>query len=252
MSIWILLRGLTRERRHWRDFPQQLMKEIPDARVILLELPGNGDLNAMTSPASIGDMASHCRAEMAKLGIPPPYNLLAMSMGGMVATAWAERHPEEIDACVLINTSFGSFSPLHQRLRPRAWPTLLRLALTRSAQRREQLVFDLTCRLASARPEVIEEWTAIRLSRPVHARNAWRQLMASARFRAPSAAPVPTLVLASAGDGLVDMGCSTEIARRWKCAIAIHPTAGHDLPLDDGAWVAREIRQWMAGLADRT
>jgi pimeloyl-ACP methyl ester carboxylesterase len=110
-------------------------------------------------------------------------------------------------------------------------------------------VFELTTRLTDAAPEVIDEWVAIRESRPVAARNAWRQLIASARFRAPSAAPVPTLVLASAGDRLVDPRCSAKIARQWRCAIAIHPAAGHDLPLDDGTWVAKEVRQWLADLS---
>jgi pimeloyl-ACP methyl ester carboxylesterase len=121
MSTWILLRGLTREKRHWHGFPQALLRELPDARVVELELPGNGELNGRTSPTSIAAMARHCRAELARLGIPPPYHLLALSMGAMVATAWAESHPDEIEACVLINTSFGAFSPVHRRLRPRAW-----------------------------------------------------------------------------------------------------------------------------------
>jgi hypothetical protein len=27
--------------------------------------------------------------------------------------------------------------------------------------------------------------------------------------------------------------------------LALHPTAGHDLPLDDGDWVARVVRLWL-------
>jgi len=123
MSTWILLRGLTREKRHWRGFSQALLMELPGARVIELELPGNGELNGMASPSNIAAMASHCRAELAGLGIPPPYHLLAMSMGAMVATAWVVSHPEEVEACVLINTSFGAFSPVYQRFRPAlGWP----------------------------------------------------------------------------------------------------------------------------------
>jgi len=246
MSTWVLLRGLTRERRHWGNFPEQLMLELPEARLITMELPGNGDLNAMNSPVCISEMAANCRAEMKKLGVSPPYNLLAMSMGAMVATAWAEAHPDEIAACVLINTSFGSFSPLHHRLRPRAWPKLVRLLLTVNARRREQIIFRLTSRLSRAPEERIDEWTAIRRSRPVGAWNAWRQLAAAACFQAPPAAPVATLVLAGAGDGLVDPRCSLDIARRWKCVMAVHPTAGHDLPMDDGPWVAGTIRAWLA------
>lgn len=247
MSTWILLRGLTREKRHWRDFPQQLGRELPDAHVITLELPGNGELNALASPSSIEAMARHCRAELARLGVPPPYHLLAMSMGAMVAIAWATGHPEEVEACVLINTSFGSFSPVIQRFRPSTWGVLLRFLLTRSIQAREQLIFDLTTRLVDPSSPVVEEWAAIRQSRPVRLSNAFRQMIAAARFRAPSTPPVKTLVLASARDRLVNPLCSRAIAHRWNCAIAIHSTAGHDLPLDDGAWVAKRVRTWLAG-----
>ena len=245
MSTWILLRGLTREKWHWQRFPKQLAEGLPDARVIELELPGNGELNGMTSPLNIAAMASHCRAELAYLEIPPPYHLLAMSMGAMVATAWAAGHPEEVAACVLINTSFGAFSPIHQRFRPQAWLALMRFLFTRSEQEREALIFDLTTRLVDPSAPVIDEWAAIRRSRPVRPWNAFRQLIAAARFRALSNPPARTLLLASAGDRLVDPRCSMEIARRWHCALAIHPTAGHDLPLDDGPWVAKEVRDWM-------
>ena len=245
MSTWVLLRGLTREKGHWHDFPRQLALKLPGAHVVALELPGNGELNAMTSPFSIEGMASHCRNEMARLGLPPPYCLLAMSMGAMVATAWAASHPGEIDACVLINTSFGAFSPVHHRFRLRAWPILGRYLLSRSARSRESLIFGLTSRLTQPAAQVIEDWTAIRQARPVRPGNGLRQLIAAARFRAPESRPGKVLLLASAGDRLVDLRCSLEIARRWKCALAVHPSAGHDLPLDAGAWVVEEVRAWM-------
>ena len=245
MSTWILLRGLTRERRHWSSFPELLHHEFPHARVIALDLPGNGEFNNVTSPLRVTGMVSHCRNELARQGVRPPYRLLTMSMGGMVATAWAQQFPAEIDVCVLINTSFAAFSPQHERLRPGAWLALLRLLFTRKARSKERLVFNLTSQLAYAPPALLDEWVGIRLSRPVRALNALRQLIAAARFCAPTSAPALTLLLASGGDGLVSARCSKEIARRWNCTIAMHPTAGHDLPLDEGEWVAREIREWL-------
>jgi pimeloyl-ACP methyl ester carboxylesterase len=245
MSTWILLRGLARERRHWRHFPAAMRREIPGIRIITLDLPGTGEYRTMPSPLNVIDMAEHCRAELLRYGVAPPYRLLAMSMGGMVATAWAERHPAEIDACILINTSFGMFSPLHQRLRPRAWPALLRLLLLWRAEHREEIIFKLTSNLAAPPGRLLDEWLVIRQSRPVSAMNALCQLVAAARFRAPVAIPVATLILASERDGLVHSRCSKEIARRWNCPIAIHPAAGHDLPLDDCAWVASEIGKWI-------
>jgi pimeloyl-ACP methyl ester carboxylesterase len=245
MSTWILLRGLTREKRHWRSFPQQLAEGLEGARIIPLELPGNGELNGLSSPASIEGMASYCHAEVARLGVPPPYHLLGMSMGAMVATTWATNHPEEVAACVLINTSSGGFSPVHHRFRPLAWKVLLQSLVTRSLEQREALIFKLTSRLVAPGAPVIEDWVAIRRTRPVYAWNALRQILAAARFRAPSISPVPTLILASNRDRLADPRCSMAIARRWNCGLAVHPSAGHDLPLDDGEWVAKEIHRWL-------
>jgi pimeloyl-ACP methyl ester carboxylesterase len=244
MTTWILLRGLTRERRHWGGFPRLLEAAFPGCPVLELELPGNGELNAMASPTSIAGMARYCREAAAALA-PPPYLLLGESMGAMVAAAWAERHREEIAGCVLLNTSFGRFSPLLQRLRPRAWPVFLNILLDRSAEGRERRVLELTSGSPQAHPGAVAEWSAIRRSRPVRTGNAVRQLLAAAGFRPPLEAPVPTLVLAGARDGLVDPRCSRAIARRWRCALAVHPEAGHDLPLDDGAWVVGEIRRWL-------
>ena len=247
MNTWILLRGLTRETAHWGDFPGTLAHALHESQVVPLELPGNGTLRAMPSPTRVADMASFCHQEAARLGLRPPYHLLALSMGGMVAAAWASAHPDEIAALVMINTSFGSFSPLHHRLRPGAWATLARILVNPDAWRRERLIFELTSSLPQrSRESVLEAWTAIRLARPVHPLNVARQVFASARFRAPLSAPARALVLAGSGDRLVDPRCSRTIAQRWSCPLAIHPTAGHDLPLDDGPWVALQIRNWMS------
>ena len=72
------------------------------------------------------------------------------------------------------------------------------------------------------------------------------QLVAAARYRAPLARPAPPLlILASEHDALVDHSCSRQLARHWTTAFAEHPTAGHDLPLDDGPWVARQVGHWL-------
>jgi pimeloyl-ACP methyl ester carboxylesterase len=91
---------------------------------------------------------------------------------------------------------------------------------------------------------VVAAWCAIRRARPVGVANALRQLVAAARFQAPLAAPVPTLLLTSAGDRLADPRCSADIARRWACPLVVHSEAGHDLPLDDPAWVVQEVKAW--------
>jgi pimeloyl-ACP methyl ester carboxylesterase len=112
---------------------------------------------------------------------------------------------------------------------------------------RERVVLRITSRASDHGSALLDAWLAIRRERPVSAANALRQLWAAARYRAPLTKPqVPLLLLASRGDGLVDPRCSLAIAQRWACEIAMHPWAGHDLPLDDADWVVQQVRERTA------
>ena len=246
MSTWILLRGLMRESRHWGEFPATLSKELGGAAVIALDLPGNGSLHRMDSPTRVEDMAAFCRQELLARGLAPPYHLLALSLGAMVAVAWAARHPDEISRAVLINTSLRPFSPFYRRLRAQNFAGLLGLALTGGITKQEKLILRMTSCRGMGQQEILKTWIAYQQQYPVTRRNALRQLAAAVRYRAPIATPTtPLLILASAMDQLVDTRCSTRLAGRWQTGLAVHPSAGHDLPLDDGAWVARQVREWV-------
>jgi pimeloyl-ACP methyl ester carboxylesterase len=213
--------------------------------VIALDLPGNGLLNQQASPMRVQDMVEHCRAQLKARSIPPPYRLLAMSLGAMVAVAWAREYPNEIATQVLINTSMRPFSPFYDRLRPANYGALLkRVVLGASPETWERTILRITSNQAGE--AVLPHWLALRQANPVSRTNALRQLVAAARFRAPTAPPAAaTLVLASARDQLVSVACSKALAGHWQARLRIHPSTGHDLPLDDGAWVADQVRDWL-------
>jgi pimeloyl-ACP methyl ester carboxylesterase len=248
MTPWILLRGLTRESRHWGEFPHHLCEVTGDAPVICLDLPGNGQLNHMESLLSVEAMADYCHAEMKIRGVALPCRILAMSLGAMVAVAWSQRHPADIVAAVLISTSLRPFSPFHQRLRPANYLRVLHLLAGRvSDEELETAILGMTTRLVAEPRTVIQEWLQWRREHPVSARNALRQLLAAARYRAPRRSPFDRLLLlAGAGDTLVDPRCSRTLAARWLVDFALHPAAGHDLPLDDQAWVLARVHDWLA------
>jgi pimeloyl-ACP methyl ester carboxylesterase len=248
MSTWVLLRGLTRDSRHWGVFPAILRETLADAEIVALDLPGNGRLNQMESPACVEQMADYCHAEMQVRGLSPPYFLLAMSLGAMVAVAWAQRHAHDIAGCVLINTSARSFSPFHQRLRPENYPALVKRALLGGKPADwETMILGLTSNRADA--SILDAWVAWRSEYPVSRRNALRQLWAASCFRM-NAKPAPRLlILASTGDRLVNPRCSRRIALRWQTGFAEHPGAGHDIPLDDPCWVAGQVRDWLASIS---
>lgn len=245
MSTWVLLRGLVREQRHWGKFPSILQQEFPDDHIVTLDLPGNGTLYREASPTRIEDMAQFCRTELAQRGLPPPYRVLALSLGAMVAVAWCEQHTEEIEACVLINTSLRPFSPFYRRLRPHNYLKIIG-ALFSSVARREQLILQLTTNQSAKRESPLADWIAWQQEFPVSRSNAARQLLAAMRFRAPLQKPhPPTLVLGSKEDRLVDNHCSRRLVEQWQTASAFHTNAGHDLPFDDGAWIASSIKAWL-------
>lgn len=247
MTTWVLLRGLTRETAHWNGFDQQLAAALgPRHRVLTLDLPGNGALYQVRSPASVPAMAAACRAELLRRGHAPPYVLVAMSLGAMVALQWAHDAPRDLAGCVLINTSLRGLSPFWQRLQPRNYPALARLMLPGlTPLQRETGVLHMTSRHAARHAGVPVQWASAARLHPVSRANALRQLLAAARYRAPAQAPaVPALVLASAGDRLVSAQCSQRLAAAWGWPLAMHPDAGHDLPLDAPGWVQQQICHW--------
>lgn len=248
MTSWVLLRGLTREHAHWGDFVGQLSLALPDDHFIALDLPGAGALNRQRSPTTVAAMVEACRRQLCSLDRLAPHGLIGLSMGGMVAAHWALNHPDEVAACVVVNASMRPLSPLHHRLRPACWPALARAAFSADALAAESAVLDLSSNSLLEQAErraLLERWVAIRRARPVGPGNALRQLAAAARFRLPAAAPeVPALVVCSLGDRLVDPRCSQALAQHWRCPIISHPSAGHDLALDDGPWLAARVRDW--------
>ncbi|TRZ91353.1 MAG: alpha/beta hydrolase [Rhodocyclaceae bacterium] len=247
MSTWIFLRGLTRENRHWGDFPAVFRDAIADAEIVMLDLPGNGHLNRMESPASVEQMADYCHAEAMARGLGPPYFLLAMSLGAMVAVVWARRHAQEISGCVLINTSLRPFSPFYHRLRPANYPVLLKRAvLGGSSAEWEAMILSLTSNHADSLAFILEWWSRWRREYPVSRRNALRQLWAAICYRADGKPAPPLLILASTQDRLVNVRCSRRLALRWKADFSEHSTAGHDIPLDDSDWVALQVQDWLA------
>ncbi|WP_250502887.1 MULTISPECIES: alpha/beta hydrolase [unclassified Caballeronia] len=250
MSQWILLRGLTREARHWGAFDAALAAHgLAGAgeRAICIDLPGNGVERAHGAPLSVVRMMAFVRERAAALNIHMPCRVLAMSLGAMVATAWAEHHPDEIERLVLINTSMRPFARVSERLRPNAWPMLARIAMTWTLPERcETLIHALTCSRIDTRGADIAHWAHLRRTHGASAANALRQLAAAARFRARvDAPPCPVLLLSSAADRLVDPICSLRIAAQWRASHAVHPWAGHDLPHDDANWTCAAIAAWL-------
>ena len=254
-TTWVLLRGLTRGAGHWGDFPARWQAAWPGSRVRVPEWPGNGARWAERSPATVAGLTEALRQDLQAQGVAlgsEPVGVLALSLGAMVTCDWAQRHPRELSAAVLVNTSLRGHSPFWQRLRPARYAGLLRRSmLPTPADEWERHLLAVTAPRHARTPEAaatLARWIGLRQSQPVSRSNALRQLAAALRYRPPALPPpVPLLLLSGAGDRLVNPACSAALARAWECPLRTHPEAGHDLPQDAPAWLVEQVQAWLHG-----
>lgn len=244
-QAWVFLRGLTRESGHWGSFVQTFEALVPGSQVVCVDIPGNGSLFKSRSPLLIHEMMESCRAQLRVMGVEASYRLFGMSMGAMIAVSWCSAFANEVDACVLVNASMKPFSAFYERLRPANYFQLIELAILQASDEDwERAILRMTSTVKDH--SVLPGWLDLRRRHPVSRLNAIRQLWAASRYSAPPrGSGVPTLVLTSEGDELVASACSYAMARNCLWPMRIHPTAGHDLPLDDGAWVAEQVNKWL-------
>lgn len=241
---WVFLRGLARESGHWGHFPQQFEKAVPESRVITLDLPGTGKQRDVPSPTEISSIVDNVRSQLGPQ--KEQYNILGLSLGGMVAWEWMLRHPEEIGAGVLINSSFSRLSFFHARMRWQILPRFLLAASQPQVERREAKILDIVSQRKNHHQETLKDWIKLAYDRPISVDTTLRQIIAAAQYSPDHLAPIcPVLILSAMGDQLVHPNCSQKIAETYHLPHQVHPWAGHDLTLDDPDWVAHQIIEWL-------
>lgn len=242
---WVLIRGLVRGVGHWIDLPQALQKAFPEDRFECLEIPGNGVLCDEKSPSRLQNLMEAVRSQSQFLRDDKQVHIFAMSLGAMIAAAWADQYPAEVKQLVLINSSSAKHSKFYERLRPSNYLKIAEIALgykTLSTENKETEILAMTANSSERRTFALPFWMKESDEHPVHITNFIRQLYAASNYEFPSEPPAPTVILASENDHFVNVNCSKNLANSWRCPIYFHPWAGHDLPLDDPQWVIEKLR----------
>lgn len=232
----VFLRGLIRSRYHWAGFPQR----FSDYPVIEAELPGNGyrydELTPGTIPAMMLEIRQQVRAQ-----VDGPIVLIAISMGGMIATEWARQFPEEIQAMHQINTSLANLSLPWERMSASGFFRLMACAGRRLPL--ERTIYSQTINREVDNTEVTQ-WLDFAKAHPLQWRNVFVQLIAASRYRGPLSSPIQDVwFYNAAGDRLVRPECTERIAARWHKPLITHPTAGHDMPVDAPDWLESQLRR---------
>ena len=227
---------MTRGKLHWGDFTRQLQQAFPAYQVLPVDLAGNGSRFREESPVDICVAVEDIRHQLQCLQVEPPYNVLALSLGGMITLQWIKQYPEELDFACVINTSHAGLCSLFERIRPLSMLILLS-AVFMPLQWREKQVFRLT----SNQPynqAIIDSWVQIAKEEPVSIPNFVRQMRLARSFtQAISNGSRKLVFLASRADKLVNPVCSEAIAQAVGAPLFFHGSAGHEITLDDPLWV---------------
>lgn len=244
---WILLRDLARESAHWGDFIGLLQATFPDANVTMLDLPGTGRFHKEVSPRTIKAITETVRLHAFDNGcLQQPVTILAISLGAMVAWEWMRSYPNDICGASLINTSFAELSPFYHRLRWQSYGKFAALMMKRNVRNRETAILQLVSNDRNQDEQISLAWEQIQNQRPISPKNSFRQIIAAASYRPCDIKPSqPILLLNGKGDRLVAPICSEVIYKKWNLELRSHPWGGHDLTLDDAAWVALQLKDWV-------
>lgn len=240
-SAWYLIRGLSRESRHWFDFGDELAATT-GVPVIALDLPGTGTKHTQPCPLSVERIV-----RALELSVDPnaTVGLLGISFGGMVALEAASFHGRRVSHLVLINSS-SRLSPAIDRLQPAGILGFVQALEERDPHKREELIYALT---TTTSPPLLQRYASeaarIAETAPVSRLTAIRQLLAAASYR-PKPVAARCLVLTGARDRVVNPRCSATLAAFLGGAHVIHPTGGHDLPVEDPRWIVSHVRRWAA------
>lgn len=240
---WLFLRGLSRESAHWQDFVDRCAQQL-GWQCHSIDLPGFGSQYLRRSPLSIAGIRQDLQTRFAAAS-QESFGIVALSLGGMVALDWLDSAPQQVSRVILINSS-SSDCPIWQRLRPSLLLPLSRALCARRIEHQEQAVLKMVSNYHSGDSALLEHYCALRHRHPSQRRNVLRQLWAASRFRAPKVLPANTLrVLASQQDRMVSWRCSEYLANAYDAPLALHPSAGHDLPLDAPEWLIARFAEWQ-------
>jgi pimeloyl-ACP methyl ester carboxylesterase len=242
INKWIGIRGLVRGNGHWGDFPEVLKSMDSSIDFEMVEIPGNGTRNKEITPLSAVEVIHAIKKVSRIANEHKPFNLVGISLGGMIGLKWAELYPEDINQLVVINTSLSQFSPIYKRLRGQQYLNLFRAIKEKSVRKREAIMLEIASNNRERREKLLNQLAEFSKRNPVQLKNFVRQLLLANLVVIKEKKLKPHIkILCAEHDNMVHFSCSQIIADKFSLPICIHPTAGHDLPLDDPEWVARQM-----------
>ncbi|MCE2570220.1 alpha/beta fold hydrolase [Motilimonas eburnea] len=238
----VLLRGLSREQRHWGNFINLLQHQLPEYQVICLDTLGNGTRNRQPSPVSISRYSQDILMQLAERDIEGAV-LVGLSLGAMVALSAQAIDTHHISQVIALNTS-SRHSWFWQRFATwRVAKALMTATAAPDCSRLEQGILAFTSYRHSHDLVLLKQWSELRKQSPTSVMNALCQIIAAAKFKAPVQALVGKRVRFIYGkqDQLVSPKCTFKLANLLGAEVDAIDQCGHDIALDQPQKLAEMI-----------
>lgn len=244
-----LLRGIGRESGHWgQTFLKQMSAHFPEAHLVLMDLPGAGSLyqeNALISIEQMADFLHNRYADSLKQ-LPGKQVLMATSLAGNVALDWVVRYPEDFDGVAMVGATFKGFCPSYKRVQPEAKKLFFEIFFTANIIRREQKFIEINTNRFSDSDSLLLAWVQIQRQHPVTQGTLLKQTLAGMKYHPPKTKPsIPVLIVGSEGDKIPEADCIRAVATHLGGQLAMHPTAGHAIPIDAPCWLSDTFAHWI-------
>ncbi|MFZ5551884.1 MAG: alpha/beta fold hydrolase [Bacteroidota bacterium] len=243
-----LLRGLTRESGHWGpQFINEIKKQIPQARIYMLDLPGSGKYVNEKASFNISDMVEFMRNDVKSIIEKKNGDniICATSLGGMLACEWVLNYKNDFQGMVIINSSFKKICKLNERVQWGVRKDMLKVMLAKTTEEREKLLVKINSNHPENYDSVACEWIDIQNERKMSKINIFKQTVAGMRYSTKGKKPeVPLLIIGSKGDRMVCTECVEKTQDAFGGTLVWHPDAGHGLPIDDPKWLSEQIADW--------
>jgi|GEM_PF-2381806 len=244
-----LFRGLTREKRHWGGFYNDLKEALFPHNIVCLDLPGFGDKNDIESPSNIKDIADlvlkYSEFELYK---NTDFVLVGLSLGAMVSLELSVLKPETFNSVVVINTSQRFKTSFYKRIKLSYLVPFIFIYMFNLKNIREKLIFKSTLNKVDDKA-LIQKWCEFYDQKPYTFRSAIKQSLAGARFSLKNhlieLKDVRGLVLLSEKDKLVHPDNSKILAKLLNWPMFVNSETGHDLPVDDSLWTIKKIKEFV-------
>jgi pimeloyl-ACP methyl ester carboxylesterase len=240
----VLIQGMGFDRHGWDRIPGKLRRRF---RLVLVDNRGCGRSDRAGRSFTVADMAGDVVAVLDAAGIGRAH-VLGASLGGMVAQELAIRHPDRVDALVLVCTAPG-WPFAYPMPAPSVRLLVATARMPAEAARRRHTENALSARAVRERPDLVDRLLERQGSRPADRGTLSAQAAAGARYAGrlrQSRIRARTLVLHGDADTVVDPRNGRLLAARIPGAqLRIFPGLGHLLFWEDPDGFAAAVASFL-------